>query len=221
MPASAVLSAASKLSEWISKQLAVNDFSEKLVGCLKGCTLHFPTRAKERKCGGNFTLYAYQNHSYTFGRTFLGWPVWILDINSMLYQRISDIVFEELITRQFSVEQVKQPTVAALTYEETNALRYVAGYVCHKLKKKIETSKHPSKGDLLLCLMELCDEDDETSSSADWTHIIDRGGLCRVSENTYMVFYHMKMLVRKSFNATAVQEVTSELRERVKHGYGR
>ena len=45
---------------------------------------------------------------------------------------------------------------------------------------------------------------------------LDRGGLCRVSENTYMVFNHMEMLVRKVFNVTAVQEVTSELRERVK-----
>ena len=59
--------------------------------------------------------------------------------------------------------------------------------------------------------MELCDEDDETSSSADWTHAIDRGGLCRVSENTYMVFNHTEMLVRKVFNATGIQEVTSKL----------
>lgn len=85
----------------------------------------------------------------------------------MLYQRISNIIFEELIKRHFTIEQVEQPTVSAFTYEETNALRYVAGYVCRKLKKKIEASKHPSKGDLLLCLMELCDEDDETSSSAE------------------------------------------------------
>ncbi len=44
------------------------------------------------------------------------------------------------------------------------------------------------RGKLLLCLMDLCDEDDEVSSSADWVHAVDRGGLVRVSESTYMLF---------------------------------
>ena len=77
-------------------------------------------------------------------------------------------------------------------------------------------SKLPSKGDLLLCLMELCDEDDDVSSSADWTRAIDRGGLCHVSENTYLVFNQLELLVRKFFNDTSVQDVTSDLRMKVK-----
>lgn len=64
--------------------------------------------------------------------------------------------------------------------------------------------------------MELCNEDDEMSNSADWTHAIDRGGLCHVSENTYMVFNHTEMLVWKAFNYKTIQEVTSNLREKVK-----
>ena len=72
-----------------------------------------------------------------------------------------------------------------MTYEESNALRYVAGYVCNKIKK-ILASKLPYKGDLL-CLMDVCDEDDEVSNSADWIHAVDRGGLCHVSENIHGV----------------------------------
>ena len=73
-----------------------------------------------------------------------------------------------------------------------------------------------SKGDLLLCLMELCDEDDDVSSSADWTRTIDRGGLCRVSENTFLVFNQLELLVRKFFNDISIQDITNDLRMKVK-----
>ena len=128
-----------------------------------------------------------------------------VEINPLFYQRVSDLTLEELITEQYSVAQVHQPAVSPLTYEEANALRYVSGYVCNKLRKKTTKSKLPSKGDLLLCLMELCDEDDDVSSSADWTRTIDRSGLCRVSENTFLVFNQLELLVRKFFNDTSIR----------------
>ena len=39
--------------------------------------------------------------------------------------------------------------------------------------------------------MDLCDEDEEVSSSADCVHAVDRGGLVHASENTYMLFETM------------------------------
>ena len=78
-----------------------------------------------------------------------------------------------------------------------NALRYVVGYVCRKVKQNIELSKYPFKRALLLiCMMDMCDEDDDTSSSADWLNAVDRGGLCRVSEATMMLFHEIELLVR-------------------------
>lgn len=44
------------------------------------------------------------------------------------------------------------------------------------------------RGKLLLCLMDLCNEDEEVSSSVDWVHMIDRGGFVHVSDRTYMLF---------------------------------
>ena len=67
------------------------------------------------------------------------------------------------------------------------------------MKENIEVSKHPYKEALLLCMMDMCDKDDETSGSADWLHAIDRGGLCRVSEATVMLFHELELLVRKIF----------------------
>ena len=100
-----------------------------------------------------------------------------LEVNLLFYQYVSDVILQELITRQFTLSQVEEPTISPLIYEESNALRYVAGYVCNKIKKKVLASKLPYKGDLLLCLMDVCDEDDEVSNSADWIHAVGRGGL--------------------------------------------
>lgn len=48
--------------------------------------------------------------------------------------------------------------------------------------------------------MDLCDEDEEASSSANWVHTVDRGGLLRVSESTFMLFERMELIVRSMFN---------------------
>ena len=66
-------------------------------------------------------------------------------------------------------------------------------------------------------MMDMCDEDDGTSSSADWLHAIDRGGLCRVSEATVMLFHELELLVRNIFNKEALQvtELTCNLKQKV------
>ena len=106
--------------------------------------------------------------------------------------------------------------VDPLTYEEVNALRYVAGYVCQKVKEKIEESKHVYKAVFLLCLMDLYDEDEDVSESADWVHAVNRGGLRLVSESTAMLFHEIELVVRRFFHKTGMSEVTTDLRERVK-----
>ena len=37
-----------------------------------------------------------------------------------------------------------------LTYEEQNALRYVAGYIICKVQQKLETSTHPRKDEMMI-----------------------------------------------------------------------
>ena len=75
----------------------------------------------------------------------------------------------------------------ALTYEERNALHYAARAVCCTLKKRITKSKHPSKGDLLIEIGDLCCDDDEDNENdaKEWEVLIDRGGLSHVKDETY------------------------------------
>ena len=117
-----------------------------------------------------------------------------------MYQYLADRVFEALIEKTFAVEGHGAASVDSLTYEEANALRYVAGYVCFKVRKNIVASTNPTKDHLLLCLMDLCDEDESVSQSADWVHAVDRGGLVRVSENTFFLFLRIEIIVRSVFN---------------------
>ena len=93
-------------------------------------------------------------------------------------------------------------TQESLTYAETNALRFAAGYVCRSVKHLMGSS-HPLKEELVLALVDMCGEDKETDhrdASTDWiTSIdIDRGGLCHIKDTGYRVFHVMEEELRNS-----------------------
>ena len=222
----AALSTASKFLEWAGdsgNQADLKDFSRKLVEALKKCIPDKCTRnplTQREKMWSSFHMLRVSDPFKKLWHEFL--DLCCLEKHPIFFQRISDLIFQELITKEFTVTTHDAPTVTSttpITYEEANALRYVAGYVCRKVKQNIESSKHPFKGALLLCMMDMCDEDDDTSSSADWLNAVDRGGLCRVSEATVMLFHEIELLVRKVFNKeiihSQVTELTCNLKEKV------
>ena len=65
----------------------------------------------------------------------------------------------------------------------------------------------------MLCLMDLCDEDGEVKNTSDWINAIDRGGLVRISENTFEFFRTMELILHCVYNSETVQEMTSATRE--------
>ena len=86
---------------------------------------------------------------------------------------------------------VSEGSIAPVTHNEANAMRYVARYMCRHLRKKIETSNHPLKEEMLLCLMTMVKEKADTSSGPceERTDLVDGGGgLWHVCENTYSFF---------------------------------
>ena len=78
-----------------------------------------------------------------------------------------------------------------ITLEEVNVIRYISGYVC---RKKIEDSSLANKDDLVLCLLGMGGDEErvESDESEEWLNTIDRGGLCRVSDQTYSFFYNRR-----------------------------
>ena len=109
-----------------------------------------------------------------------------------------------------TVLHMVQGPMPRLNFEEANGLQYAAGYIPRALRKKILRSKHKIKGDLLLCLQELLQEEDkddtedkddaENNPAVDdleqWVQLLDRGGLNRVTQSMYQLLVEMEYVTR-------------------------
>ncbi len=56
-------------------------------------------------------------------------------------------------------------------------IRYVAGYVCHKVHYKLEKSSLDNKGDMVLLMLEFYCSELQEDDSEEWPNHVDRGGL--------------------------------------------
>ena len=105
-----------------------------------------------------------------------------------MYQHIPDEAFANLIKGEYGGEQVEESINlegnARLTYKEENVVRYVGGYVLQALKKD------PSSKDILNILNKMIDRTPlHESSSQTWVNSLDRGGLTKITEEAYQLFY--------------------------------
>ncbi len=79
----------------------------------------------------------------------------------IFYQAITDTIMDELTKKQFPVvESMPLLPESPIDRIERNAIRYMAGYAIHSLKKKAIKMIHPMKEEILLCLTKL--EENET-----------------------------------------------------------
>ena len=119
-------------------------------------------------------------------------------VKPVLFQHLTDLVFQVLLHDHFRVSYIDQEVSSELTENESSALRYVAGYVCRHLCKKIERENHNLKEEMILCLLEMTKDKTvkDQGTSEEWTDLIDRGGLCHVEETTFQFFLSLEYQVR-------------------------
>ena len=74
-----------------------------------------------------------------------------LSAQPLFYQYVTEKIFQEMIKITFRTHKasIASSTIEELTYEEANAPRYVAGYICFKIRKNISSSSHPMKDKIL------------------------------------------------------------------------
>ena len=72
----------------------------------------------------------------------------------------------------------------------------------------IQRSAHPLKGELVLCLAELNEEDENEDESEAWMNMIDRGGLKHVDNLTYTLFATMELVLRQHLNSRNVNDLS-------------
>ena len=188
--ATEALEAASTLLDWYKedtnkKQFIV--FSKWLVVSLNNCFT-----VSDRKFSAQTEKMWEKYHELRVSDSFTGeWDKLFQDslgkqAMPTLFQYVSRQVFKELLANDHAVCDAHndiQPS--PLTWEEENALRYVGGFVCRKVRQQITELSLPHKEDMLLLTIALCgDETDEERGTETWTNEIDRGGLWHISDDT-------------------------------------
>ena len=135
----------------------------------------------------------------------------------LFHQHVGHYIFKELIKRHHTTETTQhKATPFDPTYEELNGIRYAAGWVARALRKKLKRSAHPLKDDLFLCIADLLDDkDDSTQESNEWVEAVDRGGLTRVNNITFELFWTMEKTLRDIVSTSPVSRIPEKCMERV------
>ena len=152
--------------------------------------------------------------SNTYAQTWekLAKDVGATDMLPTFYQFVGNHMFKELIKVYYPLTSRDESTPQQLSYEEVNGLRYLAGYIPKLIRKKLITSTHPLKDDILLCIYDILDEGDEDEDeSQDWVKTINRGGLTLVNNVTFDVFLAIEQEVRKILRCGTAVELTDEV----------
>lgn len=200
----AALKAASALLEWCEHEenyAVVTKFSEKLVEALLSCFHDGQSRPRKREMFGKF-------HSLRTSQSFTElWKDFMAasighEAHPSFFQFVTDVVFQQLVKHQFPTIRAEgddENAIPPMTQEELNALHYVAGYVCRKIRHRLESSSHPQREDMILCILELSGDqsDDCEDGSEEWTNSIDRGGLWHLSDEAFTLFTIMEKEVRQ------------------------
>lgn len=120
------------------------------------------------------------------------------------YQFVTHELFKELIKMEFIVDSKKDKTLPPLTHEEKNALRYVAGYVCRKVHDRLKQSSCPGKEVMMLCLSDMNGGDiDEDNDTDEWLRKINRGGLWKVTDEVYQLFFIMEEEMKQKLSSSS------------------
>lgn len=153
------------------------------------------------------TSITFANDWKTFLNTRIG-----LQAHPTFYQHVTATIFKELMKTEFPLpppNAVEHPN-SPLTFEERNALRYVAGHVCRKIRTELEKSSICGKDEMIYCIMSFGgDEEDEEGETEVWLNATDRGGLWHVSDTTYVFFAIVEEVTRRFFTTRQLDRLSS------------
>ena len=218
--ANEVLQTAAVVEKWckeVENTTEVNAFEEKLVKSFDSCfsyTGKVYKKQRETMWSSYHSLRSSKVYE-TLWSDFLLNKVGVSEVSVIFCQYVGDYVLKELAKIHFPLSETEKVVDhETLTYEERNGLRYAAGYVPRSLKKKLAKSANPHKKDLMLCLPNLLDqEEDVDDDSSDWIDAVNRGGLTKVNNDTYELFVAMEVELRKQLALKKVPELSEDTKQ--------
>ena len=191
---------AQKFLEWcLGNSDSVEAFSKQLTESLQTVICNSVTKSfryNKEKLWREFYLLRCSKEFIKQWTDFL--PTTTPPIEPIIYQHLTDVVLKFLLQDYFKIEYLNEEA-AEMNENERNALHYVAGYVCRKLRTKIERENHKLKEEMILCLMDLVKDQNPHPCGADeeWTNLVDRGGLWHVKSTTYQLFCAIECQIRE------------------------
>lgn len=103
-----------------------------------------------------------------------------------LYQHVVNCIFTYLKLQHSQETYTKDlpgsEVLAPLTELEQNALRFVCGYTCRKVRDKLKSYQEPVRENLSCALMELAGDEACQEGTEEWLNKVDRGGLWHVND---------------------------------------
>ena len=114
------------------------------------------------------------------------------------YQYVTHTIFKELIVLvpPRTTPENEHPN-CPLSILEQNALRYVVGCICRKVKQQLDTSSLPSNDDMVYCIMHLAGDEIDCEGTESWINAIDRSGLWHINDSTYSLFVMLEQQTRR------------------------
>ena len=130
------------------------------------------------------------------------WHAFLEQVKCTPLQTVTDHMFEDILISEYSLETANASVITEnITSEDANVIHYVSGYVCRKVKTKIDKSSLSNKPSLEACLCGLLGEGDVATATVEWIQLVDRGGLLHVREGTYMLFCAMEEVGQEHLHA--------------------
>lgn len=172
--AAQVFEAAKKLHLWMKdprNKPVAEQFSTFIVQHLEKCippSNQFKTvQTRRERMWSNYHTLRCSSEYVLLWKTFLsnnlqetGHPIF--------WQSIGDALLKSIIKNAFVLEAAAAGKEAsAITHQEANALRYVAGYIPRAVGKKLKRSDDPQKARLWLCLLDVLDDGDEEHTDSE------------------------------------------------------
>ncbi|SMN02019.1 hypothetical protein SPONN_347 [uncultured Candidatus Thioglobus sp.] len=215
--ATASLKSATSLCEWLqcSQNKATGEvFNHKITAALKDCIKVATHTGKKGVALNKQCLWSTYQGLISSSNFRAYWDQLFKEAklcsNALVYQFATQRLMDYLIVKAFPIPQVSSSSsVPELTYIEENGLRYVCGYIVKTVKHKVSKSSSSMKVAFQFGLDSMISHDDKESDvgcSTDWVDLIDRGGLIHVSQDCYLFFFSVEMVVRMYFRDTTEEE---------------
>ena len=102
---------------------------------------------------------------------------------AVFIQTLTSETFEQLLSERICAAKTTQcgSDEVQFTYEEENAIRYMAGFVVRRLQKQLDAKD-------INMLIESDEATISDANSTEWINLIDRGGLVHVNDTCYQLF---------------------------------